>query len=161
MLLGHKGYETFLPLAPANAQGRARLQRVLFPGYLFCRPGENACGRVVSTPGVVRIVGMIESTKIVELRRIVDSGVKAKAWPVVELGVPIEITRGPLRGCRGVYRASREGAQILIEVTLLQRSVCVEIGAHDFRPVSEADPVLPRKQVSSDFGSAPTIAVNV
>src|ERR1700754_4969511 len=60
-ILQHKSYETFLPLYAVRRQWADRtktVRRPLFPGYLFCRFSERANGLIVTTPGVVRVVGI-------------------------------------------------------------------------------------------------------
>src|SRR5579875_621905 len=63
-LLRYKGYEEYVPEYSLTGDKKNRpIHKKLFPGYVFCRFNYRASGGVgngtgvVSTPGVVRIVG--------------------------------------------------------------------------------------------------------
>src|SRR5215471_17879374 len=59
--LRNKGYEEFLPLYTSPRRWTDRLKHIelpLFPGYVFCRFDLQVVPRIVTTAGVVRIVGM-------------------------------------------------------------------------------------------------------
>src|SRR5258708_1944040 len=84
-LLQFKGCEVFLPVYQVT-QPRANNQTLkppvkpLFPGYVFCRLGSVTSGLIVTTPGVIRIVGSgnraepIEEHEIDALKTLVRSG---------------------------------------------------------------------------------------
>ena len=58
-LLTRKGYERLLPIRRQKRQWSDRVVEVespLFPMYVFCRHSPSAAGKMVSTPGVIRIV---------------------------------------------------------------------------------------------------------
>jgi transcriptional antiterminator NusG len=133
-LLHLKGYDDFLPLyRPTSIGSRARREVPLFPGYLFCRSTPDAVGLIVTTPGIVRILGVgskpqpIEDCEIAALKTVLSSGFPLRPWPMLDPGDRILITRGPLRGIQGVLMKWRGHAQLLVSVEILQRSVAVEI----------------------------------
>jgi transcriptional antiterminator NusG len=136
LILEYKGYGVFLPTyrAGSYAVPDTSPERVLFAGYLFCHLNPSATGLIVATPGVVRIVGGIEPEEIERLKTVVHSGVKIQPWPKLENGDPVEVIRGPLRGCRGIYVSSNDRTHFLIEVTILQRSVSVELDPESIQP---------------------------
>ena len=150
--LQYKGYEVFLPAIPMRRPRSKRVTgeqaRPLFPGYLFCRVGPRAFGPIVTTPGVVRIVGAgrrwepIDDQEIEDLKTVVRSGLPVRPWPRLEDGVRVEVVCGPLRGCRGTYKTHRDENHLLISLTLLQRSVTVAIQLDWIVPL-EAGPGLP------------------
>src|SRR5438309_1885473 len=60
-ILHDKGYEWFLPLYKCRRRWSDRskeLELPLFPGYLFCRFDLNDRLPILTTPGVLQIVGI-------------------------------------------------------------------------------------------------------
>src|SRR5213592_3708640 len=58
--LAARGYEVFLPRYRDRRRWSDRVttvDRALFPGYLFCRMSLEVFGKVVTPPGLIRIVG--------------------------------------------------------------------------------------------------------
>jgi len=135
-LLKYKGYEVFLPTIkrPFGTTGRA-MEQPLFPGYLFCQICSAVQGLIVTTPGVIRLLGVgtsplpVDRVEIENLQTLLKSGLSVRPWPKFEPGNEIEIIRGPLTGCRGVVRQWRGRDHLIVVVTLLQRSVAVEVNA--------------------------------
>lgn len=129
-MLRAKGYEEFLPLQSPGARSAAE---PLFAGYVFCRLVPEACGRFVTTPGVIRVVGFggrpspVDPDEIIALQ-MVD---KAK-WPIspcegFHVGDKVVIEEGPLRGVSGVLSSVRGQHRLLISVQILMRTVAVEV----------------------------------
>ena len=57
----HKGYEPFLPLYRSKRSWSDRVKEIelpLFPGYVFCRFQAASRLPIVTTPGVVYVVGV-------------------------------------------------------------------------------------------------------
>lgn len=140
----HKGYEAFVPLYTSLrrwADREKELALPLFPSYVFCRVTVNSTGLVVTTPGVIRIVAAggvplpVEDDEIHALQRIVQT--RARSEPVLHMqaGTRVEVRAGPLRGLQGVLAQSAHGARLVVSVTLLQRSVAVEIDSRDLVPL--------------------------
>jgi transcription antitermination factor NusG len=141
-LLRYKGYEDFLPVYSVTRKRSDRMQRIelpLFPGYVFCRcawqPGLRSVNTpgIVTTPGVIRIVGPgksaapVEDAEIEHVRFLVRSGMGAEPCSYFESGQNVRLTGGPLRGVEGKVMHSNGRAQLVVSVTLLQRSVAVTI----------------------------------
>jgi len=150
--LAEKGYrQQFLPLYPS---ARLRPEKnegaylPLFPGYLFCRLNlhEQALP-VLTTPGVKSIVAVgaapvaIPDAEIAVLQSVIDSGLSVRPFPYLAAGAKVPIEWGPLRGHEGLVLSSESlnpGGQcrLIISVSLLQRSVAVEIQREWIFPVS-------------------------
>jgi transcription antitermination factor NusG len=133
-----RGYEVFLPCSRQNRRWSDRIkkiERALFPGYVFCRMSGEAVATIVTTPGVVRIVGdggravPIPVDEIVAVQRIVDAGLSVEPWPFLQTGQCIRIGVGPLRGTEGVVIESKDSQRVVVSISLLQRSVAVEVDA--------------------------------
>jgi transcription antitermination factor NusG len=145
MLLRYKGYEDFVPQYQPSSpacEGRMGRERPVFPGYVFCRMTGEARGLIVTTPGVIRIVSAgnqplpVDDSEIDSLRLAVSSGRSLEPWPHLERGDWVELTQGPLRGCRGYLKSWKNARKLLITVTLLQRAVAVELDREAVRPLT-------------------------
>lgn len=135
-LMQYKDLECFLPLGKSRRRWSDRMKELevpLFPGYLFCR--FDPCNRlpILKTPGVIQIVGMgktpipVDEDEIAAIQRVEKSGVQAQPWPFLPVGRTAQIGYGPLRGLTGVVVNVKSESKLVLSVTLLQRSVAVEI----------------------------------
>jgi transcription antitermination factor NusG len=138
-ILRSKGYEEYLPLCKCTsrrigAQNLSALQP-LFPGYVFCRLNANAKGLVVTTPGVIRVVGYggipiaISDEEIASVRSCTESGRPLYPWPHLYVGQRIRVTAGPLRGVEGNLIRVKKIHRLVVSINLLQQAAAVEIDA--------------------------------
>ncbi len=134
--LGGKGYEWFLPLYKCRRRWSDRFKEIegpLFPGYVFCRLNPLDRLPILTTPGVVLIVGTgktpvpIDETEIVAIQAAVKSGLPSQPWPFVQIGQRMRIEYGPLCGLEGILLDFRRHHRLLLSVTLLQRSIAVQV----------------------------------
>lgn len=134
--LAGRGYDPFLPLYRSRRRWSDRIKVVdepLFPGYLFCRFDLNNRLPILTTPGVIQIVGFnrspapVDEREIDMIRDLVGSGLPAQPWPYLHVGERVQIDAGPLRGLEGLLVELRGSHRLVVSVTLLQRSVAVEI----------------------------------
>ena len=147
LLLENAGYECFLPVSKCMRRWSDRMKEFdvpLFPGYLFCRMNAHNRLPVLMTPGVIQIVGVgktpipVEEKEIEAIQRVQKSGLSAMPWPYMQVGHVARIEDGPLRGLTGIVIKIKSGMKLVLSVSLLQRSVAVEV---DRRWVSPAQPV--------------------
>ena len=143
----NKGFEEFLPLHRTRKRwvNRSRWVDVpLFPGYVFCRLNPSRRLPLLITPGVLYMVGVgkipapIDSREIEGIQRLVQAGVVAEPWPFLEVGQRVRVEYGPLCGIEGVLIKVRKRHRIVLSITLLHRSVAMEIERDSVRPISTA-----------------------
>jgi len=136
LLLENAGYECYLPVSKFTRRWSDRVKEVevpLFPGYLFCRMNPHNRLPVLMTPGVIQIVGVgrtpipVEEEEIAAIQRVGRSGLPTMPWPYVEVGQVVTIEEGPLCGLAGIVLKIKSGLKLVLSVSLLQRSVAVEI----------------------------------
>ena len=141
-----KGYTWFLPTYKLRKRLCDRFKVAdapLFPGYLFCRFDVQKRLPILTTPGVIQIVGYnrmpvpIDESEIDALQMLVQSGLPNQPWPYVRIGDRVQIEAGPLRGIEGILVAVKAGHRLILSVTLLQRSVAVQIDSSFVRPVDK------------------------
>lgn len=142
--LAGKGYEPFLPLYQARRRWSDRVKEMelpLFPGYIFCRFDAGTRLPVLTTPGVVSVVGygrepvVIDEAEVAAVRAIIASGLPAIPWPYLRTGNRVLIEHGPLAGVEGIVLAVKKELRLIVSVTMLQRSVGVEIDREWVRPL--------------------------
>lgn len=145
-LLRRKGYEEFLPTYRCTHRWSDRAKELdlpLFPGYLFSRFDARERLPILKSPGVVAIVGLgktpipIPDEEIEAIRAIVRSGLPAEPWTNLTIGSRVFIEGGPLAGLEGIVAKVDKRFRLIVSVSLLQRSVGVEIERSWVRPVCE------------------------
>ncbi|HKW34669.1 MAG TPA: transcription termination/antitermination NusG family protein [Candidatus Acidoferrum sp.] len=136
LLLENSGYECILPVCKSTRRWSDRTKVIevpLFPGYLFCRMNPHNRLTVLMTPGVMQIVGVgktpipVEQEEIEAIQRVQKSGLSAMPWPYIQIGNVAQILQGPLRGLTGIIVKIKSGVKLVLSVSLLQRSVAVEV----------------------------------
>ena len=134
--LGGKGYEYFLPTYKCRKRWSDRIKEIeasLFPGYLFCKFDPLNRLPILKTPWVVQVVGCnrlptpVDLQELNAIRALVDSGLPTQPWPFFEIGDTVRIESGPLRGVRGILTKFKGNHRLVLSITLLQRSVAVEV----------------------------------
>jgi len=145
LTLRDKGYEEFFPVCQIKRRWSDRIKRLeapLFPGYVFCRFDVDKRLAILVTPGVRFIVGIgkiptpIDASEVVALQSIVKSGLPVEPWPFLEIGQRVRIERGSLEGVEGILLKPKSSYRLVVSVTLLQRSVAVEIDRDWVTPIS-------------------------
>jgi transcription termination/antitermination protein NusG len=148
-ILREKRFEEFLPLFRSRRRWSDRIKAVdlpLFPGYLFCRLNLNLDNRMplLTTPGLLYIVGRgrtpepVNEGEILDIRLISLSGLPYAPWPSLIIGQKVRLEAGPLCGLEGVLTRIGNQHKIYVSVTLLQRSVSVEVDSDWIRVVDRA-----------------------
>ena len=131
-----KGYEELLPVHKERRRWSDRVMSVetpLFTGYVFCRFDVQHRLPILTTPGVVHVVSIgktphpIEDHEIESLRVLAGSGLPLEPWPFLYIGQRIDIVGGPLTGASGILLNVKGRDRLVVSVSLLQRSVAVEV----------------------------------
>ncbi len=145
-LLRHKGYETFVPLyRRQHRYGRhiRQFELALFSGYVFCRFDALVRLPILMTPGVIRLVGAgrtpcpVDEKEMKALQSVVRARFPMQPHAFLTAGERVRIASGPLAGVEGVVVESTKPFRLILSITLLQRSVLVEI---------DEDLVLPHRE---------------
>jgi transcription antitermination factor NusG len=150
-----RGYQPFLPLSRSRRVWSDRIKVVrapLFPGYLFCRVNIQDRLPILTAPGVIRIVGYnrlpipVDDKEINAIQAIAASGLPHEPWPFLRVGDPVQIESGPLQGLRGILLGVRGAHRLVLSISLLQRSVGVEIDSAFVKSLSS----VPRPPVEKE-----------
>lgn len=150
-ILTGKGYETLLPMYQSERRWGGRLRTVyapLFPSYVFCRFDMLKRLPILVTPGVVAIVSRgrvpvpVEQSEITAIQTLVSSGTQAEPWPYLEVGERVRIEDTALQGVEGILLHLKGSRRVVVSVSLLRRSVALEIDRAFVIPVRETRKVL-------------------
>ena len=132
----YKGFEEFLPLCHRRHRWSDRVKSIdlpLFPGYLFCRIDPDLRLPILTIPGALHFVGIgktpvpIDDSEIAAIQLAVRSGLPAEPWEYLNVGQLVRLDYGPLAGLEGILIEARKQFRIVVSVSLLQRSLAVEI----------------------------------
>jgi len=157
-VLAKKSYETYVPefLNKRRVRGIPTERMVaLFPGYLFLRMDPLYRLPILTTPGVFAIVGAynshlpapIELKELEAVRAMVASGREVTPVPYLPVGQRVRIENGPMcgYGTEGILLRWRGKDRLVVSITLLGRSISVEIDRGSALPVFETTPMTPHK----------------
>jgi transcription antitermination factor NusG len=139
-----KGYPTFAPMYRTRRQWADRVKQIevpLFPGYVFCRFDVRDWMPVRTTPGVVSVVSVGDAPAVVDEREIeairatLKGGNAAEPWPFLRAGQRVRVTSGSMRGHEGILQIIKNRCKLVLSISLLQRSVAVEVDRDCIEPV--------------------------
>lgn len=143
-LLRGKGLETLLPTYTTKRKWSDRFKVVeapLFPGYVFCRFEVHNRLPVLITPGVISVVGRgktpiaVDDKEILSIQAAIGSGIHLEPWPYLEIGERVRVKDDVLDGMEGILTNFKGSDRVVISVTLLRRSVALEIDRSRISPL--------------------------
>ena len=141
----NKGFEEFLPLYQCRRRWSDRFKSVelpLFPGYVFCRLNPEFRLPILTIPGVLHFVGLgkdpvpIDDAEIAAIQTAVRSGLEIQPWPFLDVGQRVRVEAALWRASKGFWSKCASRHRIMVSVSLLKRSVGVEIEADWVRPLN-------------------------
>ena len=139
-----KGYQAFSPFYQTirKRSGRTKvLDLPLFPGYVFCCFNPQRRLPILTTPGIVHVLGPgnvpepVKLSEIRSIRTVAESGQPVQPWPFLPAGHKVRIEAGPLSGTEGTLLRVKNQLRLVVSVTLLQRSMAVELDQELVRPI--------------------------
>jgi transcription antitermination factor NusG len=143
--LTSKKYESFLPTYRSRRRWSDRIKESdapLFPGYTFCRFDASKRLPILMTPGVVSIISSsqgpieVDERELASVRSMILSGRLVSPWPFLRQGQFVLVEQGPLTGVEGIIVRFKNQYRLVVSMSLLQRSVAVEIDRAWVRPIS-------------------------
>jgi len=149
--IGHqledRGLRTFIPLYTSVRRWkdrRKRLELPLFPGYIFVQIALQSKLDLLRLPGVVDFVRFqgkpvpVLSHEIETLRAGLTNAALIHPHPYLQAGRKVRVHRGVLEGIEGIFVRHRGQTRVVLSVSLIQRSVAIEVEEADVEPVSVA-----------------------
>jgi transcription antitermination factor NusG len=143
--LAERGVGSFVPLYTSVRRWkdrRKRLELPLFPGYVFVQIALQCKLDLLRLPGVVDLVRFqgrpvpVLSGEIESLRQGLSGACLVHPHPYLQAGRKVRIRGGVLQGVEGIFVRRRGQTRIVLSVSLIQRSVAIEIEEADLEPLS-------------------------
>jgi transcription antitermination factor NusG len=134
--LSNKNHEVYLPLYRAVRRWQDRDKQLwfpLFPCYVFIREGIERQLQILTTPGIIHIVGwggrpaIIPQKELDAVRQIIESCLLVETHPYLQSGDRVRVKSGPLLGLEGILTRKKGLARLVVSVEMLGRSAAVEI----------------------------------
>jgi transcription antitermination factor NusG len=160
--LAVKGFEVFLPVCRTRNRWADRFKLVetpLFGGYVFVRLDRTRPHAVLSTPGVLQIVGSgrnpepVLEGEILAIRRAVDANCQLRECDFFTKGQRATVISGALAGLEGTVVDLKQKSRLVLSISLLQRSVALEIDESVVQV--ESEPVLRYPAPAGRGGAVP------
>jgi transcription antitermination factor NusG len=144
--LEHFGVEYFLPSYRVFKRWKDRIVKIdkpLFPGYVFVRIPFIDRARVVTLPNVVSVVGTRSAPAVIPEEEIawIRGGMEqanAEPHPCPHVGERVVITRGGLVGAEGVLLKTGKRERVVITVESINQAFSVEVEAAAIEVVGKA-----------------------
>jgi transcription antitermination factor NusG len=142
--LTSKGFESFLPLCTTAHNWKDRTKALslpLFPCYVFLKGGIERRLQIITTPGIHGLVSRggqpaaIPFIEIEAIRRVVQSGVRIEAHPLLKFGDRVRIKCGPLEGIQGILLRKKNISRLVLSVEMLGKAAAMEVDAFQVEPV--------------------------
>jgi transcription antitermination factor NusG len=139
-----KTVEVFLPTVATQRRWRDRnmqLNLPAFPGYVFVRLPLHERGKVLSTPGVVRILSFngapapIDNAEVEALRMCLERSGRLEPHPFLQIGERGRVRDGALKGLEGLVIRKKGACRLVLSIALIHQAVAVEIDASLLEPV--------------------------
>jgi transcription antitermination factor NusG len=147
--LAARGHEAFLPYYVTQRRWSDRIKKIqvpLFAGYVFGRFDWNRRSEVCMIPGYRSIVSFggkaapVDPHELDVIRRVVQADGLFEPHPFLRTGQTVRITRGSLAGVEGILTQMTDSFQVVVSVSILQRSVAIKLDSSMVDIVSETVP---------------------
>jgi transcription termination/antitermination protein NusG len=137
-LLTRRGLEVFLPIQKVMRQWSDRKKKVevpLFNSYIFVLESEDKIPMVLQTPGVAWNIrhnnkpAVLHPKELETIKRFLASGLllESRQLEKLEVGDPVEVIDGPLRGMMGHLLKTSEGDKFTIGLESIGQTIIVRI----------------------------------
>jgi transcription antitermination factor NusG len=125
--------------------------RPLFSGYVFVRTVPENRIRVISTPGVLRLLGndardTVSCSELDKIREGLANGLLLRPHPCVSLGTRVRVRDGVFAGVEGTVTEFRHQCKVVIALSAVQQCFSLELELRDLevlkKPVPAAYPEM-------------------
>ena len=141
-LLDIKQIECFLPTYETEKvwknRQRVKLNRPLFPSYVFVHIHSLQRGSVLGAPGALRILGNghgplpIPDREIEFLR---SRGQRIEPYPEFALGEKVRIRSGPMLGLEGTLVQKRNSLRFVLTVAMINQNAAVQVQGDELEAI--------------------------
>ncbi len=144
--LASRSLEHYLPTYSEKSLWTDRtvtVERPLFPGYVFVRFPHGGKLRVVSTPGVLQLLGngengVIPSLEIQRIRKALAEGYSLHPHTKLGKGVRVRVKKGVFAGVEGRVVDIRSNCKVVLSLSGVDQCFSLEAHAGDLEKLEEA-----------------------
>jgi transcription antitermination factor NusG len=137
--------EHYLPLYSERSRWSDRTVRLdlpLFPGYIFVRNLNGSRIPILSTPGVLRLLGSdgysrVSASEIDRIREALTRGHILRPHPNLCVGMRVRLVRGMFEGVEGIVAELRRKSSVVIMLSAVEQSFSLEADYNDFEVIHE------------------------
>jgi transcription antitermination factor NusG len=143
--LEERHIQAFLPTYKSVRRWKDRrkvLDVPLFPSYIFVQMSTDNRLELLRLPGVLGLVCIqgkpvpVAGDEIQNLMQGIVEGTAIHPHPYLKAGCKVRVRSGVMAGLEGILVRRRDGARVVLSISLLQRSVSVNIDEADVEPVN-------------------------
>jgi transcription antitermination factor NusG len=131
-----KEIEVFLPtitVVRSWKDRKMRLQTPAFPSYVFTKICMSERGRVISVPGVVRILSFngvparLDEAEIENIRLCHRRGALMESRPLFGVGERVRVKAGLLEGLEGFVSRCKNERRLIVPLSHINQSLAVQV----------------------------------
>lgn len=145
--LAVRSLEYYLPLYTERSRWTDRtvlVERPLFNGYVFVRFCREDRLSLISTPGVIRLLGYLDGNTVSaeEINRLRDglkNGCILRPHPAVPVGTRVKVKSGLFAGVEGMVTEIRDVCKVIIDLAAVNQSFSLDVDISDVE-VSQGEP---------------------
>ncbi len=134
-----RSVEHYLPLYTERVKWSDRTvvaERPLFSGYVFVRFPPQSRISVISTPGVLRLLGneerdLVSDEELAKIRDGLATGLLLRPHPSVSVGTRVRVRGGVFTGAVGVVTEFRHQCRVVICLAAIRQSFSLEVEIDD------------------------------
>jgi transcription antitermination factor NusG len=142
--LSVRSVEHYVPLYRTRSQWTDRsvqLERPLFAGYVFVRFSPRERLSVISTPGVLHLLGdsagsEVSCAELDRIRQALAGGYTLLPHAWLEVGTKVRVNGGVFDGVNGMVTELRRQCSVIIEVAATRQCFSLEVGIDQVEPVA-------------------------
>ena len=137
--LAIRSVDHYLPLYTERSRWSDRtvvLERPLFSGYVFVRYSYASRLTILSTPGVIRILGngpvdTVSSEDLDKIRTSLASEDILRPHPNLTIGTRVRVCAGVFEGALGIVSELRQRCKVVLELAAVKQSFSLELDRND------------------------------
>jgi transcription antitermination factor NusG len=142
-----RSIEHYLPLYSERVKWTDRTvvaERPLFSGYVFARfPSQNRVS-VISTPGVLHLLGddernMVQDEELAKIRDGLACGIQLRPHTGITVGTRVQVREGVFAGVEGIVTELRKQCRVIITLAAVRQCFSLEMAADELLILSKPD----------------------
>lgn len=155
-----RSVEHYLPLYSERVKWTDRTvvaERPLFSGYVFVRLTNQSRLSVISTPGVLRLLGneegaMVGDEELAKIRVGLANGLILRPHSNIAVGTRVQVREGVFAGVEGVVSELRKQCRVIITLSATRQCFSLEVGLDDLLVLSKPASPKPNLSVIPAYG---------